>query len=261
LGNTFQYRATLDETSLPEMLQTIERFRVAGLIEAKHGQIVKRVFLRDGYVIHASSNDRADSLGEHLMRDGKLSAAEHRRVAEARKQGERRFGVLLLEQRLLTPAEVNEAIRKHIEEIVWSLFYWEQGEVSFSVGDQSESDSVQIQLPLRRVILEGIKCAPEAKPLVSRLGQRDTVFEPSFRWEQLIELALAEEEYRLLTAVDGHKTLYDLCSLEPLSAANNAKLLYAFLVLHLVRRAGKPAEASTGRVKVQLNTAGDEFSA
>ena len=119
---------------------------------------------------------------------------------------------------------------------------------------------VQIQLPLRRVVLEGIKCAPEAKPLVSRLGRRDEVFEPCFRWEHLIELALTEDEYRLLTAVDGHKTLYDLSSLEPLSAANNAKLLYAFLVLQLVRRVGVTTDASTGKVKVQLETAGDEFS-
>jgi hypothetical protein len=243
------------------MLQTIDRFRVAGVIEAKNGQAVKRVFLRDGYVIHASSTDLADSLGEHLVRDGKLSAAEHRRIAEVRAKGQRRFGVLLLEQRLLTPADVNEAIRKHIEEIVWSLFYWQRGEVSFSVGEVKDEGMVQIQLPLRRVILEGIKRAPEAKPLVNRLGRKDTVFEPSFRWEQLIELALDDSEYRLLTAVDGQKTLYDLCSVESLSAANNAKLLYAFLVLQLVRRVGASTEPSTGRVKVQLETAGDDFSA
>ena len=113
---------------------------------------------------------------------------------------------------------------------------------------------IQIQLPLRRVILEGIRRAPEARPLVSRLGRKETVFEPSFRWEQLIELALAAEEYQLLRAVDGHKTLYDLCSIGPLSAADNAKLLYAFLVLHLVRRAGAAVGVSTGRVRVQLPT-------
>jgi hypothetical protein len=243
------------------MLQTIDRFRVAGVIEARHDQITKRVFLRDGYVVHAASTDRADSLGEHLVRDGKLSAAEHRRIAEVREKGERRFGVLLLEQRLLTPAEVNEAIRKHIEEIVWSLFYWQQGEVSFSVGDASDKDTVQIQLPLRRVILEGIKRAPEAKPLVGRLGRKETVFEPKFRWEQLIELALSEGEYRLLTAVDGRRTLYDLCSIEPLSAADNAKLLYAFVVLHLVRRVRSTAETSSGGLKIQLGATGDKFSA
>ncbi|MDH3253786.1 MAG: DUF4388 domain-containing protein [Acidobacteriota bacterium] len=261
MNKKFQYRASLAETTLPEMLQTIHRFRVPGIIEARNDQIIKRVFLRDGYVIHAASNDRNDSLGEHLMRGGKLTAAEHRRLAEVRSREEKRFGVLLLEQRLLTPAEVYAAIRGHIEEIVWSLFYWEQGEVSFSVGDSGDREMVQIQLPLRRVILEGIERAPEAKPLVGRLGRKDTVFEPSFRWEQLIELALDEAEYRLLTAVDGKKTLYDLCSLEPLSAAENAKLLYAFVVLRLVRRAGAVAGTSTGRVKVQLNTGGGDFSA
>jgi hypothetical protein len=236
VSKTFQYRASLAEATLPEMLQTIHRFRVPGVIEAKSGDVRKRVFLRDGYVIHASSNDRNDSLGSHLVRRGKITAADHRRLADLRTRGERRFGVLLVEERLLTPAEVNEAIRSHVEEIVWGLFYWDEGEVSFSVGEFREKEMIQIQLPLRRVVLEGIKRAPEAKPLVSRLGRRDTVFEPSFRWEDLIELALDETEVAFLRAVDGRRTLYDLCSVGSQGAGENAKLLYAFSVLRLVRR-------------------------
>ena len=236
MNRKFEYRASLREVSLPEVLFTVHRFRVAGTIEATQGAVVKKVVLQDGQVVHAASNDRGDSLGEHLKRRGLLSEEDHQRVAMERLSSHKRFGVLLIELGILTPADVYEAIQAHIEEIVWSLFNWRDGDIVFAVGSHGDPQRVRIQLPLRRVIFEGIRQAPEAKPLVERLGKRSTVFESSFQWEDLIEIGLDSDAYRLLRAVDGERSLYDLCSLAPLSAAENAKLLYAFQVLHLLRR-------------------------
>ena len=63
LERTSQYRGDLRQTALPEMLAIIHQARVAGVIEAVLGEVTKRVFLENGYVVHASSSDLADSLG------------------------------------------------------------------------------------------------------------------------------------------------------------------------------------------------------
>lgn len=256
----FQYRGHLRETALPEMLFSIERFRVEGVIEASNGPIVKRVFLRDGYVIHAASNDRNDSLGDFLRRRGLLDHEQLEQISQRRSRGQQRVGELLIESELMTPAEVFAAIREQIEDIVWSLFYWSDGEVTFSIGEFGDPDMIQIQLPVGRVIIEGIKRAPEAKPLIERVGKKDTVLEPVFHSESLIELGLDRDEYALLRSVDGAKTLYELCSDGPFSAAENAKLLYAFRVLHLIKGPGS-LRPQAGRVKIQLRSQGDQFSA
>ncbi|MCP4200362.1 MAG: DUF4388 domain-containing protein [bacterium] len=250
------------EVTLPEMLYTVHRFRVGGTIQAKQGTVVKKIVLQDGLVVHAASTDRGDSLGEYLKRSGKLTEEDYQVVASARSSSEKRFGVLLLELGILTPRQVYQAIQAHIEEIVWSLFFWQDGEVSFNVGaDEERSQRVRIQLPLRRVIFDGIRQAPEARPLVERLGKRSTVFEATFQWEDLIEIGLDSNAYRLLIAVDGKKSFYDLCSLEPLSAAENVKLLYAFQILHLVRRQSPAVDSeATAQVKVQLKSEDDIFS-
>ncbi len=262
MSNKFQYRALLRETALPEMLYSIDRFRVPGLIEARNGPVTKRVYLRDGYVIHAASNDRYDSVGEFLLRAGKLEQAYLDQVARQRASGNKRVGELLIEHGLMSPVAVCDAIREHIEEIVWSLFYWDDGEVTFSIGEYREEDMIQTRLPMRRVILEGIKRAPEAKPLVERVGKKETILEPSFRTEDLLEIGLDSIEYKLLLSVDGKRTFYELCSQEPLAAADNAKLLYAFRVLHLVRRLDRQEGPERRRpVKIQLKSQGDEFSA
>ena len=73
----------------------------------------------------------------------------------------------------------------------------------------------------------------------------------------MIEISLDAEAYRLLRLVDGKRSLYELCSQGPKAPAENAKLLYAFRVLHLVRR--QQESGQTGPVKIQIKTTGDSF--
>ena len=139
----------------------------------------------------------------------------------------------------------------------------------FSIGEFREPDAVRIQLPMRQVILQGIKRAPNAKAMVARLGGKETLLEPCYRSEDLIEIALDGEEYRLLCLVDGRRTLYEICVGGPLSASENGKILYAFQVLQLIRRAAAAPPAgnsvssqldTTGAIKIRLKTQGDKWS-
>ena len=274
--SSFQYRGDLAQTALPEILHTIDRFQVPGVIEAQREGVTKRVFIKEGNVVHAASSDREDSLGRYLEISGVLSAADYAATMRERERTNKRYGVLLMEQGLLSPAEVYRGIRKQIEAIVWSLFYWQEGSVSFSIGDFREQDSVRIQLPMRQVILQGIKRAPSAKTLVARLGRKETVLEPCYRVEELIELAIDADEFRLLGLVDGRRTLYEICTQGPHSAAENGKVLYAFQVLQLIRRvqvAGPASDLSSekeaaprreepsGAIKIRFRTQGDKYRA
>ena len=228
----FKYRGNLAETPLPEMLHTIDRFRIPGIIEAKQDNIVKRVFVRDGYVVHASSLDRKDSLGNYLEKLGTVEPKQLAKVKKERNTSSKRFGVLCIEKGILSPVEVFEFIRAQIENIVWSLFYWGEGEVTFGIGALKDEDMVQIQLPIGQVLVQGIRQAPE--------------------------LGLDTDDFRLLSMVDGKKTLYELLNEGPRTAPENAKILYAFQAWNLVRRHPSQQE-SKGPVKIQLKTAGDSF--
>ena len=271
--NSFQYRGDLAQTALPEILYTIDRFQVPGVIEASREGVVKQVYIKEGNVVHAISTDRNDSLGAYLQRSGVITPEAYLATMRERERTNKRYGVLLIEGGLLSPAEVYKAIRKQIEAIVWSLFYWHDGSVIFSIGEFHEPDSVRIQIPMRQVILQGIKRAPDAKTLVARLGRKETVYEPCYKTEQLIELALDGDEYKLLSLVDGRRTLYDICTQGPHSAAENGKVLYAFQILQLVRclnpaaspgpepRREEGTGTATGAIKIRFKTQGDKFTA
>ena len=263
--NSFQYRGDLSQTALPEILHTVDRFQVPGVFEAQRGPLIKRVFIKEGNVVHASSNSREDSLGRYLETSGLLSREQYDATMSERERTHKRYGVLLMEQRLLSPGEIYHAIRKQIEAIVWSLFAWQEGSVTFSIGEYREPDSVRIQLPMQQVILQGIKRAPNAKVMVARMGRKETVFEACYQVEELIELAMDADEYSLLQLVDGRRTLFEICTQGPHSAAENGKLLYAFQVLQLIRRVSrdvpeaKVAVRETGAIKIRFKTHGDKY--
>lgn len=259
MSRSQQYRGDLSQTTLPEMLHSIHRFQVAGMIEARRRGMIKRVYIKEGTVLHATSSDIQDSLGAFLRRTGKLSEEEFKRtMAIRREHADRRYGAVLVAEGLMSPGEVYETIRAQIEAIVWSLFYWDEGEVSFSIGELDEGEMFRIHLPMPQVILHGIERAPNAKALVSRLGRRSTVFEPAYDIEDLIAIALSSEQYAVLGLVDGERTLYEICTHGPLSAADNAKLLYAYTVLGLIRRteeeAGNGETRESGQVKIRYKT-------
>lgn len=231
-----QYTADLKQTALPEMLHTVDRFQVPGVIEAERDGVLKKVYVREGYVVHATSTDRNDSLGAYLQRSGEISAEQFTETMKARTGSKKRYGELLVEAGLVSPAGIHQAIGKQIESIVWSLFYWQEGQIRFEIGTFQTPTHVKILLPMRQVIVEGIKRAPNAKALVARLGGKDTLFEPAYSTEDLIGTGLEKDEYELLRLIDGKRTLYELCTEGPLSVPENGKLIYAFHVLKLVRR-------------------------
>lgn len=249
-----QYRGDLKQTSLPEMLAIIDHTRVAGVVEAVQGGSTKKIFLENGYVVHASSTDLADSLGSYLRRSGRLSNEQFELAMQRRAESRRRLGEVLIEQRLLSPEEVFQAIREHVEAILWSLFSWEEGVVTFSIGEPDLAGSIRIQVPLRQVVIRGVKRAGNAKSIVQRMGGRDTLLEPNYTAEELIEVGLDRDEYALLSSVDGRRTLYELCTAGPLTAADAARGLYAFSVLGLIRKsAASPRERpSSGGIRIKL---------
>ena len=250
---SFQFQGTLEEASLPDMLATILRHKVPGVLEVSREDVVKRIYISDGSVVHATSTDRSDRLGAHLYRTGKLTREQ---LAETMREREslsnRLHGQLLIEAGLLSPAELYDAIGGQMESIVWSVFSWQSGDLVFKIGDLTDPMKLKIRLPLRQAILRGVKKVNDAatKGLVARLGRKNTLFQPCYFTEDLIEVALNGEEYALLRMIDGRRVFLDLCNDGPFSVKENARLIYGFFVLGLIR---KVDEMGSQGIKIHLD--------
>ena len=87
----------------------------------------------------------------------------------------------------------------------------------------------------RSLRIDGIKRESDVRPLIARIGGRETRLEPCYSVENTVEHGLDAEDYELLTMIDSKRTLFELCSDGPRMGKDNARMLYAFCVLGLVR--------------------------
>ena len=239
MSSRFQYRGDLAETPLPKVLATIHRYRVPGVVTARRPEAVKKIFLDAGKVVFATSSDLEDALGAFLVRHGLLTPARldesGRRIAETgRRQGE-----VLIDMGVLQPEGLASAVLAQVSAILWSIFDWESGEVTFEVGRFRAEEKIQMDLPIDRAIRDGLLKAANPKSLVKRLGPSWTVLEPIPNAVPAVELSA--DEKRFLAFVDGRTPFVDLCRKGPGDASTNARLLFLFFCLDLIQRRPEPA--------------------
>jgi hypothetical protein len=220
------------------LLFTIGQYRVPGVLTFTNGPACKKLFIRDGRIIFASSNLHEDDLGEFLFRCGKITRKDLDRSVDllSRSRGKRQ-GQILVELKALPAQDLEWAVRSHQQSILWSLFNWFEGEMVFNIGNFVEDEPILLDVPIPRAILDGVRCIQNAKRIVNYIGSRLTVLEPEENALLAIEMFEADEKEReILKLVNGSSTLYDLCASSPFGPHETAKILYGCYVLKLIRR-------------------------
>ena len=239
MSSKFQYRGDLAATPLPKVLATIHRYRVPGVITARRSDVVKRVFLDAGKVVFATSSDMEDALGAFLVRRGLITTADLEESGRRIAFGGKRQGEVLIDMGVLPPAVIATAVLGQVSAILWSIFDWDSGEVTFEVGRFRAEEKIQLDLPIDRAVREGVLKVANPKALVKQLGPSWTILE---RVPDAIPSAdLSEDERTFLSFVDGRTAFVDLCRKGPGDAATNARLLFLFFCHDLIRRKPEPA--------------------
>ncbi len=250
MEKSFEYRGDLAVTPLAEILATIHRYRVPGVLTLSRDGRLRKISLDDGLVVSAGSNEREASLGMYLLRTGILKPEMAREADARRTRDGLRLGQVLLQMGILTPERLNEVIGAQTREILWGAFDWEDGEVLFEIGPRRSQELVRLDLRIPEVILEGIRRTSDVRRLVQRLGSGHTILE---RLPGPLLALFSQTEQGFFQKADGRTPLQILCTKGPGSVPENARLLYAFFCLGLLRRL---RGTGAGAKKIQYKTEG-----
>jgi hypothetical protein len=245
----FVYRGTLESTSLPEMLATIHRYGVPGVMEFGRRDDTRRLFFADGNVIFATSSDRSESLGDFLVCQGRITQEQYKLSSdELAESPGKRHGAVLVSMGFIKPEDLGAAVREQVEHILWGLFNWTTGSVTFRVGRFRDDEVFKIKIPIARAIVSGCRHIADVKHLTAEMGGHSGVLRRCPTPEHLNHLPLEAAERELLEMVDGRTALVGLCEKGPLNPGLNARVLFALYHLQLVER----ETATTGGIKIQV---------
>ncbi|MBI5138107.1 MAG: DUF4388 domain-containing protein [Nitrospirae bacterium] len=124
----------IEEHPLPSVLEDLTRARVTGTLALRQDKVVKAIYLKDGAIVFATSTLRADRLGQTLVRHGIISEAALDATTQSIRGTGKREGETLVEMGVLAPKALFDGLKLQVEEVIISLFLWDQGEYRFLAG-------------------------------------------------------------------------------------------------------------------------------
>jgi hypothetical protein len=236
-------RGSIEHTSVPELLKSVLGSGETGILRFRKDDVSKDVHLHMGRVIYARSSNPDERLGEDLLLRGKISVRQYLDASRLIAPG-RRLGTILIELGALEPEDLLAAIEHHVKEILLDVFGWTTGEYELTMTEPGKDDVIALNLSTEALVMEGMRRMRSWRAIFRGVGgDLDSIPVPTGNQEALLKLELSEEEQELVAHVNGRATVEQICQVSYLSNLETCRLLWAMIVLGVVRR-GQPGEAA-----------------
>lgn len=231
----------LKTVAFPDILQLLASGKKSGILECRTATRQKEVAFKDGNVVYASSlNSTEDLLGNLLLKRGKISKSDLERAIALHKQTGRQLGTTLIDMNLFDKDEIGQCLKMQIEEIVYNLFSWHEGEFVFHEGTQPRNAPFLIELSTMSVIMEGTRRIDEWLEIQKVLPPDDMLLciakSPKVNRE---ELTISMDEFRMLALINGDRTVTELIAVSPMGEFVTCRSVYRLIVNNLIEVSGR----------------------
>jgi CheY-like chemotaxis protein len=229
---------------------------LTGMLTLRRGEAEKAIAFLHGAPITARSNLPEDRMGEMLVRQGRVSPRQREDGVRSAASKGRRLGAMLVEMGVLKASELAPLVRRHFEEIVYSLFAWTKGGASGGAGGDdwtlgpdmpdTAEDIGMVEAP-PALIMEGIRRKHTPSRLLDGLGGEGQVLRlrEGIGTSRILEkMALTEPERAIVALFDGARSLGEIRGLSDLPAAAVYGVAWALVTLGRLAPAGAAAADS-----------------
>src|SRR4030066_602194 len=227
---------SLKDFQLADILIGIQRSTKTGILEIKSGSTVKEIFIENGDMIFATSNNEDDRLGEILVKEGKITLEEYNQSSLLLIKTGERLGKILVELGCLTPKELFEAVRHQTEEIILSLFSLEEGRFEFQEKPIPQEEIITLRISVANIIYHGIKRITNFVYIKQMCPPIDYVLNLSPNPMDIFQaLTLEGVDKNILSYVNGLYSIKIILLLSPVKDFETLKTICALLSVGLIK--------------------------
>jgi DNA-binding response OmpR family regulator len=194
------------------------------------------IHFEQGRAVFSSSNQPADRMGQMLCREGKISRAQ---LAQSDKQvgaTGRRAGETLVDLGFLKRRELLPAVRRHLEELLYSAFSWRSGTYDIISDDTASTEKIRISRQVSSLVVEGVRrkfAIDEFTKIGIRSDSVMTLIDRDKCNAVLGALELQPSERAAINAATGTLTLQQLADSSGADIGSVAPVAYALATLGL----------------------------
>lgn len=234
MKDTVVLEGDLSAIQLPDVLSFVSMIRHTGKLVISSGDQQRSIWWHEGEMTFATSNSNEHSLGQFLLRNGKISEEQYRESMR-RVTPQLRHGKLLVQMGAISPKDLWWGVKHQVLEIIYSLFPWKQGHFQFHDTDEDIQERITLSINTSSIIMEGIRRLDENAQIAEKIPNLELVFAKEPGAERDIgHLDLSEEELALFANVDGVRTIRELIPTTSMTDFEVRQILFRLLSARII---------------------------
>ena len=242
-----ELRGNLVEHALPQLLHRLYRERATGALFLLRDKIKKLVFFREGQPYCVKSNLLSECLGNLLVRQKLISAAQCAASLELMRDSGRQQGTVLIEMGAISPHDLVFALELQLSSRLIDIFGWSAGEFLFRHEMRMPPHGARLTLSSAGLIAEGIRRrwspARVERAVLPWMGHYlSPAADPELRFQRL---HLDDSEQAFVELLDGRVVLREAIRHCRLDSERAMSLAYVLMVSGMMDLSAAPATSSS----------------
>ncbi len=180
-----------------------------------------------------------DNFDNLLLSTGLITLEELQKARKVQELTGKDLPSTLVYLNLVGKEKIAELSRRYVENIVFSLFSWEDGDFIFEEGKLPDTDIIVSSLNTMNILMEGTRRIDEWTRIRNAIPPDAAVLQvASDVLAQMKEIKLSPVETLVLSLVDGERCIAEMRDKSSLDQLTFAKSLYNLISAGVVRQIG-----------------------
>ncbi|MCK5324335.1 MAG: DUF4388 domain-containing protein, partial [Desulfobulbaceae bacterium] len=146
------------------------------------------------------------------------------------------LGKILLDKGYISLDELEKYNRKQVEEILYNMLLWKKGKFEYKDAKLNLQRIVVTQLNPMKLILEASRRVDEMSILTEQITSDGLLFKISGKVEKKEDVKLNDNERRILSLIDGSRTVRQVIDKSGYDEFAVYKILYSILSYGLIEK-------------------------
>ena len=235
------FTGNLKTVAFPDILQLLSTGKKTGILVITKQNIQKEICFKDGNIIYAqSTNDKDDYLGNLLLKQGRITKVDLERALYLHKSTGKKLGMVLVDMELFSRNEISACLRIQIEEIVYNMFGWHDGEFIFQEGKLPKEKDFFTELNTMNILMEGTRRIDEWVEIQKGLPDDNALLGVVLNPESKSgEVTLSLDQFQILALINGERTVPDILEKSPVGEFITFRGIFQLMTAGLIEVVGQ----------------------
>lgn len=210
---------SLDAFALSDVFSLLAMTRKTGTLRIRTGRAEGWLEFRDGEVAYAVSDTRRMALASRLLGGGLVDDGQLRHIVAAQRGGAAALSQALLQSDVVDEQAFDALFREQIQDAVFELMRQPEGDFDFDPAlpgaeYDGQARTVHLTVGTDQLVEEGQRRLREWDDILTHVVSFDAVVTLAPRPPtEAVTVSMEADQWRLLTFVDGRRTVRDLVDL------------------------------------------------